>query len=113
VERDVKARTKGETGAAKTLCSPFDQPELPEGQRPSKFRICLRNLAHKFSPSIDTKLQCFRCRHSLLCFRKTCKEMDLLGQELLSVHHVLIQFMKIYFWLVKTLSSALCFDLIF
>jgi prolyl-tRNA synthetase len=31
VERDVKARTKGETGAAKTLCSPFDQPELPEG----------------------------------------------------------------------------------
>jgi hypothetical protein len=31
VEKDVKARTKGETGAAKTLCSPFDQPELPEG----------------------------------------------------------------------------------
>lgn len=31
VEADVKARTKGETGAAKTLCSPFDQPELPEG----------------------------------------------------------------------------------
>ncbi|CAF2060035.1 unnamed protein product [Brassica oleracea] len=30
VERDVKARTKGETGAAKTLCSPFEQPELPE-----------------------------------------------------------------------------------
>ncbi|KAG0497256.1 hypothetical protein HPP92_001947 [Vanilla planifolia] len=31
VEKDVKARTKGENGAAKTLCSPFDQPELPEG----------------------------------------------------------------------------------
>ncbi|CAL9245544.1 unnamed protein product [Arabidopsis halleri] len=31
VERDVQARTKGETGAAKTLCSPLDQPELPEG----------------------------------------------------------------------------------
>ncbi|XP_004494473.1 proline--tRNA ligase, cytoplasmic [Cicer arietinum] len=31
VEVDVKARTKGEMGAAKTLCSPFDQPELPEG----------------------------------------------------------------------------------
>jgi prolyl-tRNA synthetase len=30
VEKDVKARTKGETGAAKTLCSPFDQPELPK-----------------------------------------------------------------------------------
>ncbi|THG06484.1 hypothetical protein TEA_011811 [Camellia sinensis var. sinensis] len=28
VEKDVKARTKGEMGAAKTLCSPFDQPEL-------------------------------------------------------------------------------------
>uniref|UniRef100_A0A0D6QXG0 proline--tRNA ligase n=1 Tax=Araucaria cunninghamii TaxID=56994 RepID=A0A0D6QXG0_ARACU len=31
VEEDVKARTKGETGAAKTLCMPFDQPDLPEG----------------------------------------------------------------------------------
>ncbi|XP_026442088.1 proline--tRNA ligase, cytoplasmic-like [Papaver somniferum] len=31
VERDVKERTKGETGACKTLCTPFDQPELPEG----------------------------------------------------------------------------------
>ena len=31
VEADVKARTKGEMGAAKTLCSPFDQPELPGG----------------------------------------------------------------------------------
>ncbi|XP_057448607.1 proline--tRNA ligase, cytoplasmic-like [Lotus japonicus] len=31
VEEDVKARTEGEMGAAKTLCSPFDQPELPEG----------------------------------------------------------------------------------
>ncbi|KAE8008396.1 hypothetical protein FH972_004912 [Carpinus fangiana] len=31
VEKDVKARTKGEIGAAKSLCSPFDQPELPEG----------------------------------------------------------------------------------
>ncbi|KAF5749294.1 tRNA synthetase-related family protein [Tripterygium wilfordii] len=33
VEQDVKARTKGEMGAAKTLCSPFDQPELPEGTK--------------------------------------------------------------------------------
>ncbi|KAM5578990.1 proline--tRNA ligase, cytoplasmic-like [Rosa sericea] len=31
VEEDVKARTKSEIGAAKSLCSPFDQPELPEG----------------------------------------------------------------------------------
>lgn len=31
VEKDVKARTKGEMGAAKTLCTPFVQPELPEG----------------------------------------------------------------------------------
>ncbi|KAL6620748.1 hypothetical protein ACP70R_035887 [Stipagrostis hirtigluma subsp. patula] len=31
VEKDVKARTKGELGAAKTLCTPFEQPELPEG----------------------------------------------------------------------------------
>ncbi|KAI4378233.1 hypothetical protein MLD38_015742 [Melastoma candidum] len=33
VEKDVKARTKGETGAAKTLCCPFEQPELPEGTK--------------------------------------------------------------------------------
>ncbi|MCD9643451.1 hypothetical protein HAX54_030919 [Datura stramonium] len=31
VKKDVKTRTKGEMGAAKTLCSPFDQLELPEG----------------------------------------------------------------------------------
>ncbi|KAF9590317.1 hypothetical protein IFM89_033735, partial [Coptis chinensis] len=32
VEIDVKARTEGESGAAKTLCTPFeeDQPEMPE-----------------------------------------------------------------------------------
>ncbi|XP_021774651.1 proline--tRNA ligase, cytoplasmic-like [Chenopodium quinoa] len=28
VEKEVKVRTKGEIGAAKTLCSPFDQPAL-------------------------------------------------------------------------------------
>ncbi|KAG5514068.1 hypothetical protein RHGRI_035466 [Rhododendron griersonianum] len=32
VEKDVKARTKGEIGAAKTLCSPFEQPALVEGK---------------------------------------------------------------------------------
>ncbi|XP_052210036.1 proline--tRNA ligase, cytoplasmic [Diospyros lotus] len=31
VEKDVKARTKGEMGAAKSLCSPFEQPALDEG----------------------------------------------------------------------------------
>ncbi|MCO5591601.1 hypothetical protein L7F22_045590 [Adiantum nelumboides] len=31
VEEDVKARTKGDMGAAKTLCMPFEQPDLPEG----------------------------------------------------------------------------------
>ncbi|KAL1557610.1 proline--tRNA ligase [Salvia divinorum] len=30
-EKNVKAKTKGEMGAAKSLCSPFEQPELPEG----------------------------------------------------------------------------------
>ncbi|KAE8723235.1 Class II aaRS and biotin synthetases superfamily protein isoform 2 [Hibiscus syriacus] len=33
VEKDVKARTKGEMGAAKSLCTPFEQPELPEGTK--------------------------------------------------------------------------------
>lgn len=28
----MKARTKGEIGAAKTLCSPFEQPALDEGK---------------------------------------------------------------------------------
>ncbi|KAL6582067.1 hypothetical protein OROMI_006081 [Orobanche minor] len=34
VEEDVKTRTKDETemGAAKTFCSPFDQPQLPQGK---------------------------------------------------------------------------------
>ncbi|XP_017229814.1 proline--tRNA ligase, cytoplasmic [Daucus carota subsp. sativus] len=31
VEKDVKTRTKGEMGAAKTLCSPLDQPDIPSG----------------------------------------------------------------------------------
>eukprot|EP00249_Psilotum_nudum_P029078 c3928_g1_i1 orf=159-1823(+) len=31
IEEIVKARTKGEMGAAKSLCMPFDQPDLPEG----------------------------------------------------------------------------------
>ena len=38
VEEDMKAKTKGEMGAAKTLCMPFDQTELPEG---SKIQICV------------------------------------------------------------------------
>ncbi|XP_022733225.1 proline--tRNA ligase, cytoplasmic-like isoform X5 [Durio zibethinus] len=33
VEKDVKARTKGDMGAAKSLCTPFEQPELPEGTK--------------------------------------------------------------------------------
>ncbi|KAF3952364.1 hypothetical protein CMV_022072 [Castanea mollissima] len=33
VEKEVKARTKGEMGACKSLCSPFDQPELLEGTK--------------------------------------------------------------------------------
>ncbi len=32
VELHVKRVTKNEMGAAKTLCSPFDQPELLEGK---------------------------------------------------------------------------------
>lgn len=31
VEEDVKTRTKGDSGACKTLCMPFEQPDLPEG----------------------------------------------------------------------------------
>ncbi|PWA58428.1 Aminoacyl-tRNA synthetase, class II [Artemisia annua] len=37
VEKDVKAKTKGEAGAAKTLCSPFDQPEMPQGKPAKKW----------------------------------------------------------------------------
>ena len=42
VEKDVKARTKGDLGVAKTLCTPFDQPELPEGMLSSrsKYYFC-------------------------------------------------------------------------
>ncbi|KAL1102801.1 hypothetical protein V6Z11_D05G391200 [Gossypium hirsutum] len=38
VEKDVKARTRGEMGAAKSLCTPFEQPELSEGETPFKER---------------------------------------------------------------------------
>jgi len=44
VERDVKERTRGEMGAAKSLCSPFDQPELPEGINP--LISCHGHLSH-------------------------------------------------------------------
>ncbi|KAG2324627.1 hypothetical protein Bca52824_007355 [Brassica carinata] len=37
VEMDVKRRTKDEVGAAKTLFSPFDQPEIPEGKLAKKW----------------------------------------------------------------------------
>eukprot|EP00252_Welwitschia_mirabilis_P009001 TRINITY_DN2126_c0_g1_i2.p1 TRINITY_DN2126_c0_g1~~TRINITY_DN2126_c0_g1_i2.p1 ORF type:complete len:556 (-),score=134.52 TRINITY_DN2126_c0_g1_i2:88-1755(-) len=33
IEEEVKAKTKGEMGAAKTLCMPFDQPEILEGMK--------------------------------------------------------------------------------
>ncbi|KAL3616061.1 hypothetical protein CASFOL_040355 [Castilleja foliolosa] len=55
VEKDVKARTKGEMGAAKSLCSPFDQPAIPEGTY-VVFRI-----------------------------RKASQKVDLLGKELLII----------------------------
>jgi prolyl-tRNA synthetase len=51
VEKDVKARTKGDLGAAKTLCTPFDQPDLPEGMKlacglqPFQFLFCCCMLA--------------------------------------------------------------------
>ncbi|CAH9101046.1 unnamed protein product [Cuscuta europaea] len=38
VEKDVKAQTKGEMGASKTLCCPFEQPELLEGMLSSATR---------------------------------------------------------------------------
>ncbi|KAL0927335.1 hypothetical protein M5K25_001498 [Dendrobium thyrsiflorum] len=50
VEKDVKTRTKGELGAAKTLCTPFDQPRLPEGN--SNFCSSLLQ-SHNFNDLID------------------------------------------------------------
>ncbi|CAH8361733.1 unnamed protein product [Eruca vesicaria subsp. sativa] len=73
VEKDVKARTTtiGETGAARTLCSPFEQPELPEGKKDRNFLF--RNLC------------CFEFMLVALERPTTCKEGDLFrGQELLS-----------------------------
>ncbi|XWS46378.1 hypothetical protein CRYUN_Cryun14cG0060600 [Craigia yunnanensis] len=37
VEKEVKERTKGEMGAPKSLCTPFEQPELPEVFSQSEF----------------------------------------------------------------------------
>ncbi|KAF6168424.1 hypothetical protein GIB67_004976 [Kingdonia uniflora] len=33
VEEDAKQKTKGKMGAAKSLCTTFDQPKLPTGTR--------------------------------------------------------------------------------
>lgn len=48
---DVKRRTKDEVGAAKTLCSPFDQPEIPEGRSQSLLNFDFLSLL---------KLKCYR-----------------------------------------------------
>ena len=51
MEKDVKARTKGEIGAAKTLCSPFEQPALDEGN----IAVLGNGCSHYCCP---TSLQC-------------------------------------------------------
>ncbi|KAK9088071.1 hypothetical protein Syun_030465 [Stephania yunnanensis] len=49
VEKDVKTRTKGDMGAAKTLCTPFEQPELPEGILPLYYDVFLHQRSqHSF-----------------------------------------------------------------
>ena len=45
VEEDVKKRSgEGEGGSVKTLCMPFDQPPLPEGN----FLYCRFRLLYRF-----------------------------------------------------------------
>ncbi|XP_057543442.1 proline--tRNA ligase, cytoplasmic-like [Amaranthus tricolor] len=62
---DVQARTKGEMGAAKTLCSLFDQPQMEEGTL--------------FSETHPMFLW-----YTMFYFWKASENMDLLGQKLLS-----------------------------
>ena len=87
MEKDVKTKTKGETGAAKTLCSPFEQPELPEGiifklqyfllSNKGIFVFCTEN------KGIYVKLNICD-RYLVLCIWETCQEMDILGPKLLT-----------------------------
>jgi hypothetical protein len=87
VEKDVKARTKGELGAAKTLCTPFEQPELPEG-------MALWGPECKWPmvfPCYDcciyiVMLTCLvqpKFRYPVLCIWKASEEVVVLGPQLL------------------------------
>ncbi|OEL29218.1 Proline--tRNA ligase, cytoplasmic [Dichanthelium oligosanthes] len=66
VEKYVKAWTKGEgeLGAAKTLCTPFDQPELPEGT----FALLLESLQRRghFGAAVTDLQWCLQDEVSML-----------------------------------------------
>ena len=91
VEKDVKARTKGDLGAAKTLCTPFDQPELPEGTvcyvvEANISSVILLNqfLQCLFSNHATADLCCVpKFRNPVLRLRKASKEVVVLGPQLL------------------------------
>jgi hypothetical protein len=80
VEKDVKARTKGELGAAKTLCTPFDQPDLPCGMLCIQLTVLLLVLHLEFlfrytstesyiHPSITTAWWCSAQKNTgTVCF---------------------------------------------
>lgn len=101
VEEEVKQRTKGEVGAAKTLCMPLDNfqsstldsfwPELAEGTIGTRAGWVVGWLHLEISytdcPPPSFFCGCLSvCRHSLFCFRKTCEEMGTVGEELLTTY---------------------------
>uniref|UniRef100_A0A0A0KJM1 Uncharacterized protein n=1 Tax=Cucumis sativus TaxID=3659 RepID=A0A0A0KJM1_CUCSA len=62
VEKDVKTRTKGEMGAAKTLCSPFEQPPLPEACKEMELLgpKLLKLISSLFSPTLRLVKRCWK-----------------------------------------------------
>jgi len=98
VEKDVKARTKGDLGAAKTLCTPFDQPELPEGMLILLLRFSWTNSC-SFCFPIMQLLTCVACPNSgTLCFAsgKPAKKWSFWGRSYWLVFHDMAA--RLEFW---------------
>lgn len=91
IEKDVKTRTKGELGAAKTLCTPFEQPELPEGMAlwGPECKLPMGFLWYNCCIIIFSNIDMLTClvqpkfRYPVLCIWKASKEVVVLGPQLL------------------------------
>lgn len=97
MEESVKARTKGEAGAAKTLCMPFEQDTLPMVSNTlPEGNIFLSSGSFWWISCMKDKLCCnlnlaitdffvpgHLFRNQVFRIRQTCEEMGFVGSQLL------------------------------